>query len=74
MNGFLQYDSDDGINIADCVNIHELENNFENIYNRWEDLGVEGTVIFAENEEGFELLRRNKTPFSLHGMRGRHGI
>ena len=63
MNGFLQYDADDGIDIADCVNIKELENDFESIYNRWENLGVEGAVIFAENEEGFELLRQIKRRF-----------
>ena len=63
MNGFLQYDSDDGINIVDCVNIHELEKNFDVIYSRWENLGVEGVVIFAENEEGFELLRQIKRRF-----------
>ena len=60
MNGFLQYTSDDGIGIVDCASIYELEKNFDRIYGRWEKLGVEGVVILAENEEGFELLRQIK--------------
>lgn len=60
MNGFLQYTSNDGIGVVDCVNIYELEKNFDGIYSRWANLGVEGVVIFAENEEGFELLRQIK--------------
>ena len=60
MNGFLQYTSNDGIGVVDCVNIYELEKNFDGIYSRWANLGVEGVVIIAENEEGFELLRQIK--------------
>lgn len=60
MNGFLQYASNNDIVIVDCVNIYELEKNFDEVYGRWENLGVEGIAMFAEIEEGFELLRQIK--------------
>ncbi len=59
-NGFLQHDAADGIQVVDCVNMTATETNFDEIYKRWEILGVEGVMMFPENEEGFELLKKLK--------------
>ena len=60
MNGFAQSEHGENITVADCVNISELETGFDEICDRWEMLGVEGGVIFPENEEGFDLLKKIK--------------
>lgn len=58
MNGFLRYGADDGIFVVDCVSISELEVRFDDIYDRWQTLDVEGVVIFPVDEEGFDLLKQ----------------
>ena len=60
MNGFLKYAAAGGIQTVDCVNISELENNFDEVYKRWETLGVEGVVLFPTGNEGFEILKKLK--------------
>lgn len=60
VTGFLASDGDDSIQVVDCVNIAALQNNFDEIYTRWEILGVEGVIMFPEGDEGFDLLVRLK--------------
>lgn len=60
LNGFIENEYKSSTEIIDCVNISELENKFDDVYTRWETLGVEGIVILAEDEEGFELLKKIK--------------
>ena len=60
MNGFLKNAAARGIQTVDCVNISELENNFDEVYKRWETLGVEGVVMFPKDSEGFEILKKLK--------------
>lgn len=63
MNGFLQceYGTDQGMTVVDCVSMSTLENNFDETYQRWETLGVEGVILFPKGDEGFELLKKLKS-------------
>lgn len=60
MNGFLQSDREDGIEIVDCANISMLVNRFDEIYDMWEILSVEGVVMFPYGNEGFDILKKIK--------------
>lgn len=60
MNGFLRYSANDGIQTVDCVSVSALETNFDEVYKRWEALGVEGVIIFPNDDEGFEILKKLK--------------
>ncbi len=61
MNGFIRYETDDGIQIVDCVNIETLKSDFDRVYGRWEALGVEGVMMFPRSADGFELLKKIKS-------------
>lgn len=60
MNGFTRYKSDGEIQTVDCVNIDALKDNFDGIYKRWEDLGVEGVAMFPGGADGFAVLKKIK--------------
>lgn len=61
MNGFLKCSGIYGIQPVDCVNISELENNFDEVYSRWETLDVQGVIMFPNGDEGFEILKKLKS-------------
>lgn len=61
MRGFLQYGADNSIQTVDCVSMPALEASFDEIYSRWETLGVEGVIMFPEANEGFEILKKIKS-------------
>ncbi len=60
MNGFIRYASKAGIQIMDCVNADALENSFDEIYSRWETLGVDGAALFPGDADGFNMLKKLK--------------
>lgn len=60
MNSFLQNSADDGIVVVDCADISVVANNFDDTYKLWEILGVEGVVMFPDNDEGFDVLKNIK--------------
>lgn len=60
MRGFLQYGADNSIKTVDCVSMSALDANFDEIYSRWETLGVEGVIMFPKADEGFEILKKIK--------------
>lgn len=60
LNGFLQYRADDEISVVDCVSMSELEERFDDVYDRWQTLNVEGVVLLPVDEEGFDLLKKIK--------------
>ena len=57
--GFV-FDEQDGVTVIDCVDIDDLINNFDNVLNRWKLLGIEGLVMFPEDDEGFNILKKIK--------------
>ncbi len=57
--GFV-FDEQDGVTVIDCVDIDDLINNFDNVLNRWKLLGIEGLVMFPEDDEGFDILKKIK--------------
>lgn len=59
-NGFISPGWSDDVEIVDCVNISALERDFDQIYERWETLGVEGVMLFPEDREGFPILKELK--------------
>lgn len=59
-NGFICPGWSDDVEVVDCVNISALEQDFDQIYERWEVLGVEGVMLFPEDREGFPLLKELK--------------
>ncbi len=61
LNGFLKYNVNDDISVVDCTNISVAESQFDELYNRWEILGVDGIVIFPEGNDGFEILKKIKS-------------
>ena len=69
MNGFLQCSDEKSIKIVDCVNISELTNNLDEVYARWENLGVEGVIMFPAENEGFDILKnlKRKNPSLICG-------
>lgn len=60
LQGFLDVQHGAGIDVVDCVNVSELQNNLEEVFGRWEILGVEGVALFPEDKEGFALLKEIK--------------
>ena len=60
LQGFLDAQHGAGIDVVDCVNVSELQNNLEEVFGRWEMLGVEGVALFPEDKEGFALLKEIK--------------
>lgn len=60
LRGFMDAQHEAGIDVVDCVNISDLQNNQDAVFQRWETLGVEGVALFPENEEGFALLKEIK--------------
>ncbi len=60
MTGFLQCETDSSMKVVDCVNMSSLETNFDEIYKRWETLGVEGVIMFPEVGKGFDVLKKLK--------------
>ena len=60
MKGFLQCETGSSMKVVDCVNMSALETNFDEIYKRWETLGVEGVIMFPEAGKGFDVLKKLK--------------
>lgn len=60
LRGFIDAERGGDIDVVDCVNISELQNNLDEVFRRWETLGVEGVVLFPEDKEGFSLLKEIK--------------
>ncbi|MCH5186071.1 MAG: ABC transporter substrate-binding protein, partial [Oscillospiraceae bacterium] len=52
--------ADGEVIIADYVKLHDLSLNFNNVYSRWETLGVDVVVIMPYDIEGFDILKRIK--------------
>lgn len=61
MNGFLKYSVNDDISVVDCTDISVAENQFDEIYKKWEILGIEGIVIFPVDNDGFNILKKIKS-------------
>lgn len=61
MDGFVWYDADDGIVVSDCVDISDVDAQFDNVYERWKTLGVEGVALFVDDSVGFDLLKKIKS-------------
>jgi len=61
ISGFLQEEAVPGdIRVVDCENISALSERFDEVYDRWEALNVEGIVMFPQGTEGFALLKKLK--------------
>ena len=61
MHSFLRCSRLCGLTIVDCTGISTLANRFDEVYRRWELLGVEGVVMFPSNNEGFDVLKKLKS-------------
>ncbi len=59
IRGFLAK-NDDEIRIVDSVSLAALEYDFDEIYKRWDILGLEGVMLFPKDDEGFEIIKKLK--------------
>lgn len=60
LRGFLGSPYGSNLDVVDCVNLSGLSNDQDEVFQRWEALGVEGVILFPQGSEGFDLLKQIK--------------
>ncbi|MEG1441771.1 MAG: hypothetical protein RSC29_03840, partial [Oscillospiraceae bacterium] len=60
-SSFMSYANDTSVEIVDCVSHVDLRTRFNEVYDRWETLGVNGAIILQKEEQSFDVLKKIKT-------------
>jgi len=57
IKGFLSA-SNDGVTVVDSASVSDMNTHFDEVYARWETLGVEGVIILPHDGTGFEMVKK----------------